>query len=321
VNWPYLALFVGRRLLAMVGVLLIISFGVFALLYLAPGSVEQILIGTKPTTPQTLRALRAQYHLNDPFLTQYWLWLKQAVQLHFGTSVRTSEDVLSGIGKRTGVTLFLGAYAFVITMLVGVPLGVLSALKKRSFLDRSIVAVSVIGVSAPAFVTGIFLLYVFAVRAGWFPVYGQGSGFGDRLWHLTLPAIALALTAMALVLKLTRAAMITALDQDYIGFARARGVPARRVLTSYALRNALVPVVTAAGLVLGYMLTGAVLVEVTFAISGLGSLLVDSVNFKDVPMVQGVALVVAFVIVVVNLLTDILYMLIDPRVRFEEGAS
>src|SRR5262249_4506829 len=159
---------------------------------------------------------------------------------------------------------FLGAYAFVITMLTGVPLGVLAALKKRSFLDRSIVAVSVIGVSAPAFVTGIFLLYLFAVRLGWFPVYGQGNRIGDRLCHLTLHATAVALTAMALVRKLTRAAMITALEQDYVGFARARGVAGRRVVVSYALRNALIPVVTASGLVLGSLLTGAVLVEVTF---------------------------------------------------------
>jgi peptide/nickel transport system permease protein len=179
-----------------------------------------------------------------------------------------------------------------------------------------VVGLSVVGVSAPAFATGIFLLYVFAVVLGWFPVFGQGSGFADRVWHLTLPAIALALTGMALVLRLTRAGMIGALEQDYVAFARARGLPAREVIVSYAFRNALVPVVTAGGLILGIMLTGAVLVEVTFALPGLGSLLVTSVSFGDVPMVQGLAMLTAIVIVLVNLLTDVLYLFVDPRIRY-----
>src|SRR5262249_26555163 len=152
-------------------------------------------------SPDTLKAIREQYHLNDPFLTQYWIWLKHALRFDFGTSIRTSEPVLSGIQSRMGLTLFLGGYAFIISMLTGVPLGVLDALKKRALADRSVVAASVIGVSAPAFATGIFLLYVFAVLVGWFPAYGPGTGFTDRLWHLTPPAMALALTAMALVLK------------------------------------------------------------------------------------------------------------------------
>lgn len=320
-SWISLAFFIGRRLLAMIALLLIISFGVFALLYLAPGSVEQILLGAKPSSPETLLAIREQYHLNDPFLTQYWIWLRDALHFEFGTSVRTSEPVASGIASRMGLTFFLGSFAFIIAMLAGVALGILAALKQRRLIDRGVVAMSVIGVSAPAFATGIFLLYVFAVLLGWFPAYGQGSGFSDRLWHLTLPALALALTAMALVLKLTRAAMITALDQDYVAFARARGVSAGRVLVGYALRNALIPIVTGAGLVLGVLLTGAVLVEVTFALPGMGSLLVDSVNFKDVPMVQGVAIVVATVVILVNLVTDILYLFIDPRVRFGKEIS
>ena len=316
-----LLLFIGRRLLALVVLLVIISFGIFALLYAAPGSVEQILLGAKPAAPETIQAIREEYHLNDPFLTQYAIWLEGAAQLDFGRSIRTSEPVLSGLRDRMGVTLFLGAYGFVIAMVLGVSLGVLSAVKKRTLLDRGVVGLSVVGVSAPAFATGIFLLYVFAVVLGWFPAFGQGEGFTDRLWHFALPALALALTAMALVVKLTRAAMINALDQDYVAFARARGLPKRRVIFAYAFRNSLLPVVTSAGVILGFMLTGAVLVEVTFALPGIGSLLVDSVTFKDVPMVQGVAMVIAVVIILVNLLTDILYVLIDPRVRFERVAA
>ena len=203
----------------------------------------------------------------------------------FGRSIRTNEPVLDGISDRFKLTLQLGGLAFLITMALGVPLGVLAAVRSRTSIDRGIVSLSVVGVSAPAFATGILLLYVFAVELGWFPVFGEGSGVIDRLHHLALPAIALALTGMGLVLKLTRTAVISSLDQDYVTFARARGI-SRRVLTAYALRNALVPIITAAGLLLAYMLAGTVLIEVTFALPGLGSLLVDSVRTLDMPMVQ-----------------------------------
>jgi peptide/nickel transport system permease protein len=183
-------------------------------------------------------------------------------------------------------------------------------------LDRLLVAVSVMGVSAPAFASGILLLYLFGVVLDFFPVFGAGRGFVDRLWHLTLPAIALALSAMALIVKVTRAALIEELDRDYVAFARARGLSFRRVLFGYALRNALVSVVTASGLVLIYMLTGAVLVEVTFSLPGVGSLLVDAVQGLDIPLVQGLVIVLAVFIVVVHLVIDILYRLIDPRIRF-----
>src|SRR5262249_16908340 len=175
--------------------------------------------------------------------------------------------------------------------------GVFAAARRQTNMDRGIVALTVIGISAPAFASGILLLYVFAVELGWFPVFGPGNGFTGRLHHLALPAFALALTARGLVVKLTRAALIESLDQDYIAFARARGLSRSRVLLSYGLRNSLGPIITAGGLLLGYMLAGAVLVEVTFALPGVGSLLVDSVTSKDIPMVQGVVLLIATVVV------------------------
>jgi peptide/nickel transport system permease protein len=316
-----LLLYVARRLVALVLLLVAVSFLVFTLLFLAPGSPEQVLLGTRPSSPEVIATLRAQYHLDDPFLEQYWIWLGGAVQLDFGESIRTGRSVLSSLGERTEVTLFLGLYAFVVALAAGVPLGILAAVRTRTLVDRSVVGLSVLGVSAPAFVTGVFLLYVFAVAFGWFPSYGAGDGFADRFWHLTLPAAALSLTAMALIVKLTRTAMINALDQDYVAFARARGVPTHRVIVRYALRNALIPIITAAGLVLTIVLTGAVLIEQTFALPGLGTLLIDSVSNKDLPMLQGVAMVFAALIVVVNLLVDILYATVDPRIRFERGAS
>jgi peptide/nickel transport system permease protein len=316
-----LALYVGRRLIALVLLVVVISFVVFSLLYLAPGSPEQILLGARPSTPETVAAIRAEYHLDDPFLVQYWDWFRDALRFDFGRSIRTNEPVVDGIRERFWLTLQLGGLAFLITMLLGVPLGVLAALRRRTATDRGIVALSVVGVSAPAFATGILLLYVFAVRLGWFPVFGEGSGVIDRLQHLALPAIALALTGMGLVLKLTRTAVIGSLEQDYVTFARARGIPRRRVLRAYALRNGLVPIVTAAGLLLAYMLAGTVLVEVTFALPGLGSLLVESVRTLDIPMVQALTILIATIVVLVNLLADLVYVAIDPRISFEKAKA
>ncbi len=316
-----LAFFLARRLLALALLLVLLSFGIFSLLYIAPGDIVQSLLGARQSSPELVKQLRSQYHLDQPFLTQYWIWLKAAVHLDLGRSTSTGLPVTTSILQRYPVTLFLGLFAFAITAVVGVSLGVASALRKRSVVDRAIVGGSVVAVSMPAFVTGIVLLYLLAVRVSWFPAYGPGSGFTDRLVHLTLPAIALALTQTALVLKLTRASMIEALDQDYVAFARARGLPLRRVVTTYAFRNALIPVVTASAMILAFLLTGAVLIEVTFALPGLGSLLVDAVNFKDVTMVQGLALVVATTVMLANLATDLLYLFLDPRIRFEKGAA
>jgi peptide/nickel transport system permease protein len=307
--------YVLRRLVAMAILLLIVSFGVFSLMYIAPGSVVQVLLGTQPRTASVIAALNAEYHLNQPFLVQYWLWVQGALHFQFGRSIVLNEPVTTAIAAQMPVTLFYGTFAFVISMVAGVALGIAAAVKKQTFIDRSIVSTSVLGVSAPSFATGLILLYLFAVRLNWFPVIGAGSGFTDRLWHLTLPAVALAISGTALTVKLTRAALIGALDQDYVAFARARGVPAWRVLVVYGLRNSLVPIITAAGILFASMLTGAVLVEQVFALQGVGSLLINSINDKDVPVVQGVTMLVAALVVVINLIIDLAYLAADPRIR------
>jgi peptide/nickel transport system permease protein len=207
-------------------------------------------------------------------------------------------------------------YGSLIALGFGIPLGVLAAYRQGSEIDRSVVAMGVVGVSAPAFATGIFLLYVFGVWLGWFPIFGQGEGFLDQLWHLTLPAVALAISVMGLVIKITRASTIEELGKDYVAFARARGLQGRRISSAYVLRNALIPVATAAGLIVVGLLTGAVLVEVTFGLPGLGMLLVTSVTQRDIPVIQGVVLIVAIFIVLMHIGIDVLYTLIDPRIRF-----
>lgn len=306
-------IFLGRRLAVMAGLLIVISFLLFSLLYIAPGSVLGVLLGGRPSTPLLISELQREYHLNDPFFAQYWLWAKNVLHLNFGVSIVTHEPVSTLIGQSFPVTLFLGVYAFLIAMLFGVPLGLLCARRRGTRVDRIIVGSTVFGVSIPAFVSGLLLLYVFTDAVHLFPSYGAGQGFIDRLYHLTLPAIALSLTELAFVVKISRAALLGVLEQDYITFAQARGVPRARLLFLYTLRNALVPIVTAAGLLLGFLLAGAVLVENVFAVPGLGSLLVSSVLAKDVPVVQAVALLAAVVLMGGNLAADLSFLVIDPR--------
>ena len=315
-NRRNLVAFITRRLLAAVVMLMIVSVAIFGLLYASPGSAEQVLLAGRVANEETRENIRERYNLDEPLPTQYSLWVKDAVRMDFGESIRTGEPVTTAIKERGRLSLRLGAYGFVVAFVTGIGLGILSAVKNRSGIDRAVVSTSVVGASAPPFVTGVFLLYVFAVLLGWFPAFGQGEGLVDELWHLTLPALTLAFGASALLIRFTRVGMIAALDQDYVTFARARGVPERRVLLGYALRNAMIPVVTASTVLLAAMLTGAVLIEVTFALPGLGALLVDSVAYKDVLMVQGLTMLLAAVAILTNLLTDILYLFADPRIRY-----
>jgi peptide/nickel transport system permease protein len=310
--------FLARRLLGTLIVLGLLSIGVFGLLYLAPGSVEQTLQGNRPASPETLAALRARYHLDDPVVVQYLRWLGGVLQGDFGTSIRTGVPVTEAIGSRLPLTLGLILYGTLLATLIGLPLGVLGAFRRGRAADRAAVVTSVAGMSAPPFAVGLVLLMAFAVYLQWFPVYGEGEGLADRIRHLTLPAAALAVGSAGLLVRFTRAALIRELDQDYLVFARARGLPTR-LIVGYALRNSLIPILTALGLILTSTLAGTVLVEVTFALPGLGTLLVDSVTFKDMPVVQALALLLTLLISAVNLLVDVGYALADPRIRF--GAS
>ena len=314
-----LAVFVLRRLGLTVVLLIVVSLAVFSLLYLSPGSPEQALLGSRDATPEIIANIRAKYHFDQPFLVQFWHWLVNVTHFDFGTSIRTGEPVSTMLGQGAGVTIFLGVYSFLIAIGVGVPLGMWAATRHRRTTDRTVVGLSVLVSSTPVFVTGIALLYLFAVHLKLFPVFGAGDGFFDRWGHLTLPALTLGAAVTALVVKLTRTAMIHALEQDYVVFARARGVPRSRVLVRYALRNALVPIVTAGGLVLTAVLGGSVLTEVTFTLPGLGSLLITAVNGKDFPLVQGVALLIAALVVLVNLLVDVIYTFVDPRIAFRRS--
>nr|WP_306271088.1 ABC transporter permease [Ornithinimicrobium sp. HY1793] len=308
-------MFLGKRLVAMVGVLLVVSLLVFSLLALSPGSIVSTLIGTRPATPELVAALEAQYHVNDPFLVQYWHWLTNAVQGDFGNSVRTGQPVTTMMAARLPLTMQLAAYALALVLAVGVPLGMLAGMRRGRLIDRFASTTAIVAMSAPAFAVAILLVWIFGVWLEWFPVYGAGEGLLERVRHLTLPAVSLALAMTALLLRQTRAATMHVMDQDYVTFARARGVDRARILLRYALRNTALPIITAAGVILVVALSGTVLVERVFAIQGVGTLMIDSVNNSDIPVVQGLAILVALLVVIVNLFVDLLTLAIDPRTR------
>lgn len=312
----YIALFVAKRLLGAVVIMLVVSLLVFTLLEMSPGSILATLVGTRPATPDVIAELTARYHLDDPFLVRYGAWLDAVLHGDLGRSTQSGATVTSIVGDRLPVTLQLAAYALVLVLVVGIPAGMLAGIRQGSRLDRGVSGLTVIGMSAPGFALGILLIYLLGVRFAVFPVFGAGDDdLVDRMSHLTLPAVALATGLAAIIVRQTRAAVLDVMHQDYVTFARARGLSRRRVLVQYALRNSALPVVTAAGLLLIAAIAGAVLVETVFSLPGTGSLMIQSVNAKDVPVVQGLALAVAAFVVVVNLLVDLLALLIDPRTR------
>lgn len=317
----WLGRYILRRLLIMVPLAVIVTVAAFGLTHLAPGGPIAALLEDQPTSPEVIQAIKEKYKLDDPLPVQYWDWLSGVAHGDFGRSILTNELVLKEIGHRYDITLFLNSAGILLAILIGVPLGVLAALRRGRFLDRLLVVVSVLFMSTPAFALALVLLYLLGFKAGWFPLFGPGEGVVDRAHHLALPAITLGLHGMGFVMRLTRASMIEQFEQDHIAFARARGLSGFRITIAYALRNALIPVVTAAGLLLVGLLTGSVLVETVFGLPGLGTLLVNAVTSGDFPLIQGLLLIIAAWIILVNLLVDILYAYIDPRVGFERGSG
>ena len=310
--------YILRRLAGAAVVLTLLSFLVFSLLYLVPGDPVKILVGTRRLTPEVRQAVTARYGLDEPLVVRYWHWLTRALTGDFGDSVRSATPVTDVLASRVSLTAWLTIGAFILAVAVGTPLGIAAARRRGSWVDRTIVGWSVVGVSAPGFALGLVLLYVFGLMLGWFPVFGEGTGIVDTLWHLALPAIALATGIGAMLVRITRAAVGAELTQDYVTFARSRGVPSRRITAMY-VRGAALPIITSAGLILGTLFGSTVLVEEAFSLPGLGQLLADSITYKDVPVVQAIALLVAFVIIVVTLIVDVVAFAVDPRQTVGEG--
>jgi peptide/nickel transport system permease protein len=303
-----------RRVGAVVLTLVASSFVIFGAMYAAPGDPVTFLIGNpENVTPERIAAVRAQYHLDQPFVTQFWIWAKGLLHGDLGSSFVYQQPVSALLGSRLPVTLTLVAYAAIMFTIIGISLGAISALRRGTKTDSAITGVTTLLASVPNFVIGLILVSVFAVQLRWFDVSGSGSGFGDRLYHLTLPAIALTLGGLATLSRVTRQTMVEQQSLDHVEAARSYGLGSRKIITRHVLRNSLGPVVTMSGLHLAGMLAGTVVIEGVFGLNGIGSLLVDAINTHDFPVVQAILLYMVVAYMLVTIALDLAYPLIDPR--------
>ncbi|MBV8447075.1 MAG: ABC transporter permease [Hyphomicrobiales bacterium] len=310
--------YVLRRILSTIPVMAVVALFVFSLLYIAPGDPAAIIAGDQ-ATPADIERIRQSLGLERPFLVQFGDWAWRILHGDLGTSIFTNLPVTNLIAQRIEPTLSLMLVTLILSIGVAVPLGVAAAWKAGSLVDRLVMAFAVFGFSVPVFVIAYLLAYVFALELDWLPVQGYtpiGRGFWPWLQNLILPAIALGAVYVALIARMTRATMLEVLQQDYIKTARAKGIGQSGILFVHALKNAAVPIVTVIGLGIAALIGGAVVTESVFVIPGLGRLTVDSILRRDYPVIQGLVLLFSFAYVLVNLLIDLLYTLLDPRIRY-----
>ncbi|MGH2614732.1 MAG: nickel ABC transporter permease [Thermomicrobiales bacterium] len=304
--------YVVQRLILAVPVLLGVSIAVFLMMHLLPGDPAlAMLAGQSGITPEDVDRVRRQLGLDQPVPVQYLNYIGRVLQGDFGESVHSHRPVLEMIGEQAGATVQLALVAMAIAVSLGIVLGTISALRQNTWVDTFSMLIALFGVSMPSFWLGLILIYVFSLRLGWLPVTGQGG------WQrLILPAIALGMDFSAITARLVRANLLDVLRQEYVLTARAKGLRDRVVVTRHALRNAMIPVLTIIGLQLGNLLGGAVVIETVFAREGIGRLAVTAILSKDFPLVQGIVLVAAVVYVSINLLIDLSYATLDPRIRY-----
>jgi peptide/nickel transport system permease protein len=303
--------YLARRLLAVIPVLFGVTLAVFSMLFLVPGDPVKMMLAEFVTTPAQIEQMRAQLHLDEPILKQYGRFVGNAVRGDLGTSIRSRRAVSTEIGENVGSTAQLALASMAVAIAIGVPLGLMAALLRNSWLDAGSMIVALLGVSMPSFWLGLLLIFTFSLHLGWFPATGGGD-----LWHLVLPSVTLGMIASAIIARLTRSSMLEVLGQDYVRTARAKGLAWWGVVVRHALKNALIPVITIFGLQFGNLLAGAVIVETVFSRPGLGRLIVGGILAKDFPLVQGTVLFVATAYVMINVLVDLTYAFVDPRIRF-----
>lgn len=302
--------YIGRRLLMLIPVMLGVSFIVFTMMYFTPGDPARIMLGESAPEAEVAK-LREELGLDDPFLIQYGRYVKNAV-IHqdIGRSYTTNRPVASEIASRFPATLKLAALGVLVSVALGIPTGIISATKQYSIFDNIAMVAALLGVSMPNFWQGLMGILIFSVYLGWFP----SSGFSS-VSHMVLPALTIGTSSAAIVTRMTRSSMLEVIRQDYIRTARAKGQVESVVTNKHALKNALIPIITVIGLQFGFLLGGAVLTESIFGIPGVGRLMVDSIKSRDFPVVQGGVLFIALSFTFVNLLVDILYAYIDPRIK------
>lgn len=306
--------FFARRLAGLLVTLVVTSFLVFAAMYAAPGDPVSFLLSGRTPTPEAVAAVTEQYHLDKPLLVQYGLWVRDAATGDLGRSLQFRQDVTGLVTARLPTTLLLVAYASLVMVVGGVALGAISALRPGA-VDRSVLVATTVAVATPGFVAAIILLSFFAVRLDWFPAFGAGDGLVGRIHHLTLPALALGLSLVGLLARITRASMLEELRREHVTMARLRGIGPSTVIRRHVARNSLVPVVTITGTVVSGLLVSTAVVETAFGLPGIGSLLVQSVVSKDFPVVQALCLLVVVAFILANLVVDLVLPVLDPRTR------
>jgi peptide/nickel transport system permease protein len=324
--------FTLRRLVSLVPVIIGASIIIFMLVHLAPGDPVRMMLGEDAEQSEVER-LNAIYGFDRPKPVQYVLWLGKAVTGDFGQSLRQRAPVTTLVWERMGATLELAVASLLLAVIIGVPLGILAATHRNTWLDFSSMVISLLGVSLPNFWLGLMLLSGVALHVSWLPIFGRGpsfpealtqlvttgsfQGLWDSLRYLLLPALALGTSIMALVTRLMRSSLLEVLNRDYVRTAQAKGLAARAVIYKHALRNALLPVITVVGVQCGSLLGGAVVTEAVFAWPGIGRLIVQAISARDFPVVQGSLLMLTLIFVLVNLLVDLSYGLLNPRVRYD----
>jgi peptide/nickel transport system permease protein len=310
--------FIVRRLLSTVMVMTTVAVFIFLLLHLSPGDPAAIIVGDNATQVQ-IDAVRKQLGLDDPLAVQFVRWVGGVLRGDLGISIFSHEPVNKLIGQRIEPTVSLAITTLLLAVVIAVSFGVLAAWKAGTWIDRIVMVLSVVGFSVPVFVVGYLLIYAFSIKLGWLPVQGYApiaEGLVPWIRHLILPSIALGLAYVALIARITRTTMLDVLSEDYMRTARAKGVATGPMLMKHALKNAGVPIVTVIGIGVALLIGGVVITETVFNIPGVGRLVVDAISQRDYPIIQGVTLIFSGVYVIVNLIVDLSYTVIDPRIRY-----
>jgi peptide/nickel transport system permease protein len=313
-RWPVVLV---RKLGVLLITLFVSSLAIFLALYLAPGDPATAIAGGTKPNPANLALIRAQYHLNDPWWEQYWLWLHGILTGNMGTSIVYRTSVSSLLEGRLLTTLMLVLYAGTLIVFFGITLGIASALRGR-FAKGVISVVTTIGMGAPTFIVAIVLIALFSTSLHWFPIYGSGSGFVGRMYHLTLPAIALSVAYIAYVATVTKTAIDEEKVSEHVDTAVSRGIPDRLIVRRHILRNASAPILTVSGLSIAGLFAGTAVAEQAFGVNGIGSLLVDAAAKKDIAVVQVIAVLMVAAFVIVNLVIDTVNAFLDPRTALDE---
>jgi len=310
--------YIIQRLIGMIVVMFFVVTIVFVIVRITPGDPASIMLGPEATSAD-IEQLRTRLGLDAPLPMQYFYYITQLLQGDFGQSIFLGQSVLQALIDRAEPTFFLTLFSILIACVIALPIGIYAAYRRGSFIDQAATTIAMLAASIPSFWLGLILMQLFAVRFGWFPVSGYGgpgTALHERLWHLVLPAVALGVVSSALILRFTRASMLDVLGDDYVRTARAKGLGERRVILKHALKNALIPIITVIGLTMAVLISGAVVTETVFGLPGVGNLVVSAVLRRDYPVIQGALLIIAALYVLINFTIDMIYLLVDPRVRY-----